>query len=61
LSRDDPSLRVLAIFALVKLNAREALPRMRELLQDRRRSNFGERTTVAEAAKRAIAVISQSR
>jgi hypothetical protein len=32
---------------------------LRELLQDSRRSNFGDRTTVAEAAKRAIAVISQ--
>jgi HEAT repeat protein len=57
--RDDPSVRVLAIDALEKLNAREALPRLRELLQDNRRSNFGDRTTVAEAAKRAIAVISQ--
>jgi HEAT repeat protein len=61
LSRDDPSLRVLPIFALVKLNAREALPKLRELLHDKRRSNFGDRTTVAEAAKRAIAVISQTR
>ena len=59
LDRDDPSGRVLAISALERLNAREALPRLRELLQDHRRSNFGDRTTVAEAAKRAIAVISQ--
>lgn len=59
MERDDPSVRVLAISALEKLNAREALPRLRELLQDTRRSNFGGRTTVAEAAKRAIAVISQ--
>jgi hypothetical protein len=61
LSRDDPSLRVLAILALVKLNAWEALPTLKELLQDTRRSNFGDRTSVADAAKRAIAVISQSR
>jgi HEAT repeat protein len=57
--RDDPSLRVLAIYALEKLKAREALPRLRQLLEDNRRSNFGDRTPVAEAARRAIAVISQ--
>jgi HEAT repeat protein len=61
LERDDPSARVLAIYALEMLNAREALPTLRELLQDNRRSNFGDRTTVAETAKRAIAVISQPR
>jgi HEAT repeat protein len=58
MERDDPSRRVLTILALEKLNAREALPRLRELLQDTRRSNFGDRLTVAEAARRAIAVIS---
>jgi len=58
LQRDDPSARVLAIFALERLNAREALPRLRALLQDNRRSGFGDRTTVADAAKHAIAVIS---
>jgi len=58
-AQDDPSVRVLAIDALEKLNAREALPRLRELLEDTRRSNFGDRTTVAEAARRAIAVLSQ--
>jgi len=57
--RDDPSLRVLAIGALERLKAREALPRLRQLLQDDRRSSFGDRTTVADAARRAIAVISQ--
>ena len=59
LSRDDPSGRVLAINALEKLNAREALPTLRTLLQDLRRANFGEGTSVAEAARRAIAVLSQ--
>jgi HEAT repeat protein len=59
--RDDPSVRVLAIFALETLNAREALPRLQALLQDSRPSNFGDRTTVAEAARHAIAVISQPR
>jgi hypothetical protein len=59
LERDDPSVRVIAILALATLNAREALPRLRELLQDTRRSTFGNGTSVAEAARRAIAVISQ--
>ena len=58
LDRDDPSTRVPAISALEELNAREALPRLRELLKDSRRSNHGGRTTVAEAARHAIAVIS---
>jgi hypothetical protein len=58
LERDDPSVRVVAIDALEKLNAREALPKLRELLEDTRKSNFGTLTTVAEAAKRAIAIIS---
>ena len=57
--QDDPSVRVLAIYALETLKAREALSRLQQLLEDDRRSNFGERTTVAEAARRAIAVISQ--
>jgi hypothetical protein len=40
------------------LNDPAALPRLREMLQDNRRSNFGEQVTVAEAARRAIARIS---
>ncbi len=59
LGRDDPSMRVLAIGALEQLGAREALPRLRALLQDTRLSNFSGRTSVAEAARRAIAVLSQ--
>jgi hypothetical protein len=58
---DDPSLRVLTIGALEQLNAREALPRLRELLKDTRKSNFGNQVTVADAARRASAVISQMR
>ena len=58
LERDEPSSRVLAIGALETLEAREALPVLERLLQDTRRSNFGELTTVADAARRAIAVIS---
>lgn len=59
LERDDPSVRVLTISALEKLNAREALPRLQELLQDTRKSNFGGRTTVAAAARHAIVVLSR--
>ena len=57
----NPSRRVLAIHALEHLNAGEALPRLRELLQDIGRSNFAGGTTIAEAARHAIAVISQRR
>jgi HEAT repeat protein len=60
LKRDDPSLRVLAILALETLKAHEAAPALRSLLQDTRQSSFGNRTTVAEAARHAIAVVSQS-
>ena len=59
LDRDDPSTRVLTISALATLKSRAALPRLRALLQDARRSNFGDRESVADAARRAIAAISQ--
>src|SRR5215469_18607586 len=42
LSDPNPSMRVLAIHALVELKATEALPRLRQLLSDGERSNFGE-------------------
>jgi HEAT repeat protein len=58
LTNRDPSLRVLAIHALGRLNAREALPRLRQLLQQTGKSSFAEQTTVGEAARHAIAVIS---
>jgi HEAT repeat protein len=51
----DPSMRVLAIHALVDLKATEALPRLRELLRDNERSNFGELESVAHTAQTAIA------
>ena len=57
LERDDPSVRVLAIFALERLNAHEALPALRELLQDHRTSRLGDPVAVSEAARRAIAII----
>jgi HEAT repeat protein len=55
LDQDDPSMRVLAIGALETLHATNALPRLRLLLDDHRRSNFGNQVSVSEAAKAAIA------
>lgn len=55
LSDPSPSLRVLAIYALEKLKAKAALPRLRELQDDREKSNFGDQVTVGDAAKVAIA------
>jgi len=54
LSDRNPSLRVLAIHALVELKANEALPRLRQLLGDNERSNFDKSESVAEAAQAAI-------
>jgi HEAT repeat protein len=61
LDQDDPSMRVVAIRALEEIHAEAALPKLWELLQDDRKSNFGLRTTVAEAARHAIATVSQTR
>ena len=55
LSDPNPSIRVLAIYALVELKATEALPRLRQLLDDNARSNFEKSESVAEAAQAAIA------
>ena len=55
LSDQSPSMRVLAIYALVELKANEALPRLRELLSDNERCNFDKLESVAEAAQAAIA------
>jgi hypothetical protein len=55
LSDPNPGMRVLAIHALVDLKATEALPRLRQLLDDNARSNFGKLESVAEAAQAAIA------
>jgi hypothetical protein len=54
LDKDDPTTRVLAIYALETLKAKEALPRLTALLDDRRQSNFGAQVSVAEAARAAI-------
>jgi HEAT repeat protein len=55
LSDPDPSMRVLAIHALVELKADGALPRLRQLLDDNARSNFDKFESVAEAAQVAVA------
>ena len=61
LERDDPTTRVLVISALERLNARESLPKLHALQTDGRRANFGEQVKVADAARRAIAVLSPAR
>jgi HEAT repeat protein len=56
----NPSMRVLAIYALVTLCAREALPRLRALLDDHEKANFDKQESVAEAAEAAIAKLGSS-
>lgn len=55
LDKDDPSQRVLVIYALETLQAKEAVPRLLTLVNDNRQSRFGALVTVSEAAKAAIA------
>jgi HEAT repeat protein len=55
LDDDSPSARVMAIYALEALKAKEALPRLIALLDDHRRTNFGAQVSVADAARAAIA------
>jgi carboxypeptidase family protein/HEAT repeat protein len=55
LDKDDPSMRVLVIYALETLHATEAVPRLRVLVNDDRKSRFGALVSVSEAAKAAIA------
>lgn len=55
LDDESPTMRVLAIYALEKLHAKEALPRLTTLLNDDRKSNFGAQVSVADAARAAIA------
>jgi HEAT repeat protein len=55
LADKNPSMRVLAIYALEKLRAKDALPELHFMLNDNVKSNFGDLVSVAEAAKAAIA------
>jgi HEAT repeat protein len=55
LNDSDPSFRVYVIQALEKLGAREALPKLRELLSDREMSRLGNPVSVSATAKAAIA------
>jgi len=55
LNDNDPSFRVYVIHALEKLGAREALPKLRELLPDQEMSRLGDRVSVSATAKAAIA------
>ena len=51
----NPSIRVLAIYALETLDAKDALPRLTSLLNDHEKSRFGNQVSVADAARAAIA------
>jgi HEAT repeat protein len=51
----SPDVRVIAIESLGKLNAKETLPRLRQLLDDNERSHFGQLASVADTARAVIA------
>lgn len=53
----SPDMRVLAIYALEALKAKESLPQLRLLVNDEDKTNFDGLVTVAEAAKKAVAAI----
>jgi hypothetical protein len=55
LDDSNPSIRVLAIYALETLHAKEAVPRLIALLDDHEKSHFGAGVSVADAAGAAIA------
>jgi HEAT repeat protein len=57
----SPDVRVIAIDSLAKLNATDALPRLRTLLDDNEKSRFGRRISVADAARAAIAKLELDR
>ena len=58
LSDQNPSMRVLAVYALEELKATEALPRLRQLLGDNEKCNFGKLESVGQAAQAAVAKLS---
>jgi HEAT repeat protein len=51
----DPDMRVLAIYALETLKAKESLPQLRALVHDEDRIHFDGLGTVGDAAKKAVA------
>ena len=57
LGDNSSDMRVLAIYALEKLKAKEALPQIRALLHEDERIHFDGLGTVAEAARAAIATL----
>ena len=57
LDKDDPTMRVLVIYALEALRAKEAVPRLLTLVNDDRKSRVGALVTVSEAAKAAVAAL----
>jgi HEAT repeat protein len=54
LSNKSPDVRVLAIYALEELRAKEALPQIRALLNDNERIHFDGLVTVGQAAEGAV-------
>jgi HEAT repeat protein len=59
LGDNSPDMRVLAIYALEKLKAKEALPQLRALIDDDEKIHFDGLGTVGEAAKGAIVTLSE--
>lgn len=57
LDDSSPDMRVLAIYALEELKAKEALPQIRVLLNDQERIHFDGLGSVADAAKAAIGTL----
>jgi HEAT repeat protein len=60
LDYDSPDMRVLAIYALEKLKAKEALSQLRALLDDNKQIHFDGLGGVAEAARAVIAALSDT-
>jgi len=54
LNDKNPDMRVLAIYALEKLGAKEALPQIRALSSDNQRTHFDGLRTVADVAREAM-------
>ena len=61
LADHDPSVRVLAICALVKLRASDALPALYRLLDDDEQIHFGDLSSVSATAKAAITALERLR